>query len=230
MKAVAVILLALASAVHGHYKFPRLIANGATTQDWQYVRKTTNYQSNGPVTDVSSTQLRCYQLAPGNEGAQTMSVAAGAKVGFVADASISHPGTLQFYMAKVPAGQTAASFDGSGAVWFKIFSQGPNISPSGLTWPSQGLRDVTVQIPQCLAPGDYLIRVEHIALHSAGSAGGAQFYIACGQLTVTGSGTKTFSGVSIPGAYKATDPGIMINIYYPIPTSYTAPGPAVVKC
>ena len=143
------------------------------------MRKTTNYQSNGPVTDVSSTQLRCYQLAAGSEGAQTMSVAAGATVGFVADASISHPGTLQFYMAKVPAGQTAASFDGSGAVWFKIFSQGPNISPAGLTWPSQGLRDVAVQIPQCLAPGDYLIRIEHIALHSAGSAGGAQFYIAC---------------------------------------------------
>ncbi|KAK7961613.1 glycoside hydrolase family 61 protein [Apiospora aurea] len=211
MKAFAVVVLALASAVHGHYKFPRLIAHGATTQDWQYVRKTTNYQSNGPVTDVSSTQLRCYQLAPGNEGAQTMSVAAGSKVGFVADSGISHPGTLQFYMAKVPSGQTAASFDGSGAV-------------------CQGLRDVTVQIPQCLAPGDYLIRVEHIALHSASSAGGAQFYIACGQLTVTGSGTKTFSGVSIPGAYKATDPGIMINIYYPVPTSYTAPGPAVVKC
>lgn len=107
-----------------------------------------------------------------------MSVAAGSKVGFVADAGISHPGTLQFYMAKVPAGQTAASFDGSGAVWFKIFSQGPNIGAGGLTWPSQGLRDVTVTIPQCLAPGDYLIRVEHIALHSASSAGGAQFYIA----------------------------------------------------
>ncbi|KAK8121629.1 fungal cellulose binding domain-containing protein [Apiospora sp. TS-2023a] len=211
MKTVLVTLLALASAVHGHYKFPRLIANGATTQDWQYVRKTTNYQSNGP-------------------GAQTMSVAAGSKVGFVADSGISHPGTLQFYMAKVPAGQTAASFDGSGAVWFKIFSQGPNIGAGGLTWPSQGLRDVTVTVPPCLAAGDYLIRVEHIALHSASSAGGAQFYIACGQLTVTGSGTKSFSGVSIPGAYKATDPGIMINIYYPVPTSYTAPGPAVVKC
>jgi hypothetical protein len=33
----------------------------------------------------------------------------------------------------------------------------------------------------------------------------------------------------LPGGYKATDPGIMINIYYPIPTSYKYPGPAVWK-
>jgi hypothetical protein len=129
------------------------------------VRKTTNYQSNGPATDVTSEQIRCYQLAAGAEGAQIKSVAAGSTVGFTAEASVSHPGTLQFYMAKVPAGQTAATWNGDGDVWFKIFSQGPNISPSGLTWPSQGAKQVTAKIPECLAPGDYLLRVEHIALH-----------------------------------------------------------------
>ncbi|KAI1465365.1 glycoside hydrolase family 61 protein [Daldinia caldariorum] len=230
MKAVAAIL-ALVAAVEAHYTFPALIANGAATNKWEYVRKTTNYQSNGPVTDVSSEQLRCYQLAPGNEGAKTMTVAAGSTVGFTADGSVSHPGTLQFYMAKVPAGQTADSWDGSGAVWFKIFSQGPNISPSGLTWPSEGAKQVTTKIPSCIPAGDYLLRVEHIALHSAGSTGGAQLYISCGQLTVTGGGSKTPTNlVSFPGAYKATDPGLLINIYYPVPTSYTAPGPAVFTC
>ncbi|KAI1845539.1 hypothetical protein JX265_011648 [Neoarthrinium moseri] len=223
-------LLTLASAVQAHYTFPALVAGGSSTSKWQYVRKTTNYQSNGPVTDVSSSQFRCYQLAPGNEGAETMTVAAGSTVGFTADASVSHPGTLQFYMAKVPAGKTAATWDGDGSVWFKIFSQGPNIAASGLTWPSQGAKQVTAKIPECLAPGDYLLRVEHIALHSASAAGGAQFYISCAQLTVTGGGSKTFSGVSFPGAYQATDPGIMLNIYYPVPKSYTAPGPAVVSC
>ncbi|KAI0121172.1 fungal cellulose binding domain-containing protein [Xylariales sp. AK1849] len=223
-------LLALVSAVQAHYTFPALIAGSSVTTNWEYVRKTTNYQSNGPVTDVTSDQIRCYQLAAGSEGATTMSVAAGSTVGFTAVTSVSHPGTLQFYMAKVPEGSTAATWDGDGAVWFKIFSQGPVIAASGLTWPSQGATQVTAEIPECLAPGDYLLRVEHIALHSASSAGGAQFYISCAQLTVTGSGTKTFSGVSFPGAYTATDPGIMINIYYPVPTSYTAPGPAVVAC
>ncbi|KAI4867691.1 glycoside hydrolase family 61 protein [Hypoxylon rubiginosum] len=230
MKAVAA-FLALVSAVQAHYTFPALVANGAATTKWEYVRKTTNYQSNGPVTDVTSDQFRCYQLAPGSEGAKTMSVAAGSTVGFTADASVSHPGTLQFYMAKVPTGQKADSWDGSGAVWFKIFSQGPNISPSGLTWPSQGASTVSTKIPSCIPSGDYLLRVEHIALHSAGSVGGAQTYISCAQLTVTGGGSKTPTNlVSFPGAYKATDPGLLINIYYPVPTTYTAPGPAVFTC
>ncbi|KAI1383917.1 glycoside hydrolase family 61 protein [Hypoxylon trugodes] len=230
MKAVAA-LLALVSAVQAHYTFPALIAGSSATDKWEYVRKTTNYQSNGPVTDVTSEQFRCYQLAPGNEGAKTMTVAAGSTVGFTADASVSHPGTLQFYMAKVPSGQKADSWDGSGAVWFKIFSQGPNIAPSGLTWPSQGAKQVTTKIPSCIPAGDYLLRVEHIALHSAGSVGGAQTYISCAQLTVTGGGSKTPTNlVSFPGAYKATDPGLLINIYYPVPTSYTAPGPAVFTC
>lgn len=74
-----------------------------------------------------------------------------------------------------------------------------------------------MKIPSSLPSGDYLIRVEHIALHSASSSGGAQFYLSCGQLTVTGGGSGTPGPlVAFPGAYKATDPGIMINIYYPV--------------
>jgi hypothetical protein len=42
---------------------------------------------------------------------------------------------------------------------------------------------VGVTIPRCLQNGEYLLRAEHIALHSAGSAGGAQFYISCAQLS-----------------------------------------------
>ena len=36
-------------------------------------------------------------------------------------------------------------------------------------------------MPSCVAPGDYLMRVELIALHSAYAAGQAQFYMECGQ-------------------------------------------------
>jgi hypothetical protein len=72
------------------------------------------------------------------------------------------------------------------------------------------------------------MRVEHIALHSASTVGGAQFYISCAQLKVQngGSGSPT-PLVAFPGAYNANDPGIKLNIYYPVPTSYTPPGPAV---
>jgi hypothetical protein len=44
--------LFLATAAQAHYTFPQLVAGGSATGAWQYVRKTTNYQSNGPVTDV----------------------------------------------------------------------------------------------------------------------------------------------------------------------------------
>jgi hypothetical protein len=52
MKSFLALLAAVATA-SAHYTFPALIADGKTTDQWQYVRKTTNYQSNGPVTDVS---------------------------------------------------------------------------------------------------------------------------------------------------------------------------------
>ena len=37
--------------------------------------------------------------------------------------------------------------------------------------------------------------------------------MSCFQVNVGGSGTAKPATVKIPGAYKATDPGILINIY-----------------
>ena len=80
-----------------------------------------------------------------------------------------------------------------------------------------GESNVTFTIPASLPAGDYLMRIEHIGLHVAQSAGGAQFYISCGQLTVTGGGSGSPSPlVAFPGAYSATDPSILINIYSPV--------------
>jgi hypothetical protein len=189
--------------------------------------KAANYQSNGPVTDVSSNAIRCYELSPGT-ASQTYTVNAGDTIGFTAASSISHPGPLQFYMAKVPSDKTAATFDGSGNVWFKVYSQGATFSGGQMTWASNGKQQVTFTLPKSLPTGEYLVRVEHIGLHSAGSAGGAQFYISCAQIKVNNGGSGSPGPlVSFPGAYKASDPGIQLNIYYPVPTSYTPPGPAV---
>lgn len=122
---------------------------------------------------MTSDQIRCYQLAPGNEGAKTMAVKAGDKVGF--KTNIGHPGPLAFYMAKAPG--SVADFDGAGNVWFKIYEDQPNFAQSGLTWPTEGASKVEVTIPSCIEDGEYLLRVEHIALHSAQQEGGAQFYL-----------------------------------------------------
>jgi hypothetical protein len=92
----------------------------------------------GPTTDVSANAIRCYELAPGT-GAQTYTVNAGDEVGFTVGSSIGHPGPLQFYLAKVPDGKTAANWDGSGNVWFKIYSQGATFSGGQMNWPSSGM-------------------------------------------------------------------------------------------
>jgi hypothetical protein len=89
---------------------------------------------------------------------------------------------------------------------------------------------VNFTLPSCIPDGDYLLRHEVIALHSASSYPGAQFYMECAQITVTGGGSATPETYAIPGIYAGTDPGITINIYYPAITNFTIPGPALFTC
>ena len=90
--------------------------------------------------------------------------------------------------------------------WFKIFESG--YDPETDTWGNDvinlGCGKQPLTIPSDIAPGDYLLRAETIALHAAGGQGGAQFYMSCYQLTVTGSGNAGPSTVKLPGAYSAT--------------------------
>lgn len=69
-----------------------------------------------------------------------------------------------------------------------------------------------------LSPQQYLLRVEHIALHVAGSP---QFYVSCAQISVTGGGNANPDKVSIPGYISSDDPSITLNIWVPVPTEYT---------
>jgi hypothetical protein len=114
--------------------------------------------------------------------------------------------------------------------FIKFYPKNPDLMPDVLSQVDKS--KFTVTIPKCLPDGDYLLRIEQTGLHTAQAAGGAQFYISCAQVHVsggTGSGTPA-PLVSFPGAYVATDPGLMINIYYPIPQHYADPGPAVWSC
>lgn len=87
----------------------------------------------------------------------------------------------------------------------------------------------TYTIPSCLKKGYYLVRHEIVALHASYTYPGAQFYPGCHQLSITGGGSTTPTGlVSFPGAYKATDPGITYDAYKA--TTYTIPGPKTFTC
>ncbi|OAL56694.1 hypothetical protein IQ07DRAFT_495634 [Pyrenochaeta sp. DS3sAY3a] len=205
-----------------HYTFPSLVGD---SKSWDSVRTTVNKDSNAGLSDVSSDQIRCYTTA-NTRAPSVRSVAAGSSVGFTASPNIFHQGPLLFYLAKVPDGETAATWAGTGNVWFKIFEEKAQSQNGGLSWASLNKGSVSVTIPKNTPSGDYLLRIEHIALHQASNTNGAQFYISCAQIKVTGGGSGTPGPlVSFPGAYKSSDPGIKVNIYSA--KSYTAPGPAV---
>lgn len=64
------------------------------------------------------------------------------------------------YLTKVA---DAAAADGS-TDWFKIKEIGPKFSGSTATWDLKTSYDVT--LPSCLAPGDYLARIEQLGIHN----------------------------------------------------------------
>ncbi|KAG8934292.1 hypothetical protein FRC03_002725 [Tulasnella sp. 419] len=225
--AAAAFIASLVPNTVAHYQWSALIVNGAVTADYQYVRQPLNYYSNGPVTDVASNDFRCNFSPKNPPGIAT--IAAGGSLGFKLNQPISHKGTLNVYLGKAPAGTTAATWDGSGKNWFKV-AQVSAVTNGGssITFPTDNISKYEFKIPASTPPGDYLARIEHIALHSASSYPGAQFYIACGQIKITGNGGgNPGPTVSIPGVYTGQEPGIKINIYYPIPATYVQPGPAV---
>lgn len=223
-------LALLGSVAQAHYTIPRVSANGVSRSDWQSVRRTANFQSNGPVEDVTSQAMTCYELQSGAQGATVLDVTAGGTLTFGISPNIYHPGPVNVYMARAPSGNVL-NFDGKGNVWFKVYSDAPSITSNGLTWPSDGQSNISITVPRCIANGEYLVRFEHIGLHSASARNGAQLYISCAQVRVSGgSGTANPSLMSFPGAYSPTDPGLLINIYWPIPTSYTSPGGRPLVC
>ncbi|RPB17344.1 glycoside hydrolase [Morchella conica CCBAS932] len=192
--------------------------------------------NNNPVQDVTSADMACN--VNGNvPAASVCEVTAGSTVihewhhtnreqgATDADDPIasSHKGPIITYMAKVDDSSTVT--DVTSLDWFKIAEDGL----SGGVWAVDTFyADKTgkwsVKIPTNIPDGDYLLRGEIIALHSASSYPGAQLYMGCVQLRVTGgSGGTPSPTAKFPGAYASTDPGITCNIYSGL-TTYEIPG------
>ncbi|KAH8805901.1 glycosyl hydrolase family 61-domain-containing protein [Xylogone sp. PMI_703] len=215
-------LSALVGQTYGHYIFERFTYGGVEFPVYQYIRPNTNY--NSPVTDLTSDDLRCNQGGESGAGTEIITVQAGQPFSFTADTAVYHDGPLSMYMAKAPT--TADAFDGSGQVWFKILDLGPTFNADGTsTWPLA--QTYSYNIPPALPNGDYLLRIQQLAIHNPYPAGIPQFYISCAQVRVTGGGSGTPGPlVSIPGFITGTEPGYTVNIYTNF-HNYTVPGPAV---
>lgn len=143
----------------------------------------------------------------------------------------AHWGPVMAYLSKV---EDAATADGS-SEFFKIYENGWKKAPGSSQGDNDywGTKDLNYNcgkldftIPSDIAPGDYLLRAEAVALHAASSAGGAQHYVTCYQLKVSGSGTATPAGVKFPEAYSKTGPGLGFSIHQDM-SEYPMPGPAL---
>ncbi|KNG52702.1 glycoside hydrolase family 61 protein [Stemphylium lycopersici] len=182
--AIAVTLLpALASA---HTIAQRVRINGQDLGQGNGIRVAS---SNNPITNVNDGSIACntgvsssnkvIDVKPGDKvGVQWGHVVGGAQFPNDPDHPIasSHKGPALFYMAKVANAATASP--SSQLQWFKVFEDG--LDGSG-TWGVDRMISnngwTEFSMPACVAPGQYLLRAELIALHSAGTTGGAQFYV-----------------------------------------------------
>ncbi|KAL8995208.1 MAG: hypothetical protein Q9169_004996 [Polycauliona sp. 2 TL-2023] len=140
----------------------------------------------------------------------------------------SHHGPVIDYLANCNGECTTV--DKTALKFNKIDEAGLNswVSQPG-QWASDDLiaanNSWTVTIPKNVAPGNYVLRHEIIALHSANLADGAQNYPQCINLKVTGAGTDELaSGTPGMELYTPEDAGILVNIYEKM-TAYEIPGP-----
>ncbi|KAL2147453.1 hypothetical protein VTI28DRAFT_9353 [Corynascus sepedonium] len=230
-------------AAHGHVT--NIVINGVSYQNYDptsfpYMQNpptvvgwTASNTDNGFVAPdaFASGDIICHRDAT-NAGGHAV-VAAGDKVFIQWDTwPESHHGPVLDYLASCgDAG--CETVDKNTLEFFKIGEAGliDGSSAPG-KWASDQLIENNnswmVQIPANLAPGNYVLRHEIIALHSAGQANGAQNYPQCFNLQVTGSGTDKPAGVLGTELYTPTDAGILANIYTS-PVQYEIPGPALIS-
>ncbi|KAK7190686.1 hypothetical protein DPSP01_006705 [Paraphaeosphaeria sporulosa] len=238
MKTFAVVA-GFAAAANAHATWQYLWKNGEDLGS-TCVRKV---PSNSPIEDYSSTALQCNVNPADAEG--NCEFAAGDTVTIEMHQHDSrssteegiggaHWGPVLAYMAAVEDAAAATGAEGFFKVYQNTWAKAPGSTQGDNDfWGTKDMNynggKLDFKIPADLAPGDYLLRAEAIALHAASASGGAQHYVSCYQLTVTGSGSlKPTDTVTFPDAYTKTGPGLGFNIHAPL-DSYPAPGPALIE-
>ncbi|KAL4744330.1 hypothetical protein BDW72DRAFT_188789 [Aspergillus terricola var. indicus] len=239
---LAAFLLGTARSVVGHGYVTRINVDGTTYGG--YLVDTYYYEPDPPgLIAWSTTATDTGYVAPGAYGDPDIVCHRGAEPGrFSAEISpgssvtlywstwpTDHHGPVITYLANCNG--DCASVVKTDLEFFKIDAGGliDNSAVPG-TWASDELIAAnfswTVTIPPDIASGNYVLRHEIVALHSAANKGGAQSYPQCINLKITGSGTATPAGTLGTELYKDTDTGIYVNIWNAL-SSYVIPGPAL---
>lgn len=233
----ATLIGALASTVaaHGHL-------NAITVDGTAYTAYNPSFQYSSPAPEViewacaecldngyvepsmygDATKIACHKDA--TAGAKVATVKAGGSIDIQWTTwPDSHKGPILDYLAKVDDATAATSSD---LQFFKI----DQAAVDGDQWATDKLiannQTWTVTIPSDIADGQYVLRHEIIALHSAGQENGAQNYPKCINIEVTGGGSAAPTATAADALYKADDAGITVNIYGDV-SNYQIPGPAL---
>ncbi|KAI0110555.1 carbohydrate-binding module family 1 protein [Hypoxylon sp. NC0597] len=238
---VAALMSAATVAAHGHVD--HIVIDGLFYQG--YDPTTFPYQQNPPtVVGWTTSQTDNGFVEPNSFGAADIichksATPAGGHAQVKAGDSISitwntwpesHKGPMIDYLAACNG--PCESVDKETLEFFKIDEVGliDDSAQNGF-WGSDELiqnnNTWLVQIPSNIKAGNYVLRHETIALHSAGQSNGAQAYPQCFNLEITGDGTDVPAGTLGTKLYTPEDPGILINIYT-TGLTYTIPGPTLI--
>ncbi|KAF2111495.1 cel1 protein precursor [Lophiotrema nucula] len=227
----ATALLAAQAAAHG--AVTSYVIDGTTYPGYEGFAPATSpktiqrqWPDYNPTMTVTDKKVMCN----GGTSAQLSApVKAGGKIKAIWKQWTHQQGPVMVWMYKCAGDFTAC--DGSGKKWFKIDQKGMTAPPlSGTAWGTNDIyKNLAFEstVPASLAPGNYLIRHELLALHQANTP---QFYAECAQVVVSGSGTGQPSGdllATIPGYAAQSDPGITVDTYMSKADTYTPPGPKV---
>ncbi|KAK3401537.1 family 61 glycosyl hydrolase [Sordaria brevicollis] len=228
------LLLVTAALLPGavaHTIFAQLTAGGKT---YPVSYGILNPSYDGPQTDVNSKNMACNGPPnPTTPSDKIIDVTAGSTVQAVWRHTLQsgpndvmdagHKGPVMAYLKRVANAKTDS---GVGNGWFKIQEGGYRNGKWATNEVIDNKGNQAIQIPKCIANGQYLLRAEMVALHGARSTNGAQLCMECAQLNITGgTGTASPTTYSIPGIYKSNDPGLLIDIYSMKTTSpYVIPG------
>ncbi|OTB15840.1 glycoside hydrolase family 61 protein [Daldinia sp. EC12] len=235
------LMLAGAALVAGHGQVMNITVNDQVYEAFNAyvdskinpppVRYTRALADQGFVPDFTTPDITC-GAGGNNPAAGTIELKAGDEMLFHWSFVNQHPGPVMTYIAHCTDNDCSKFKGDQGNVWVKIDQLSFNYSADP-QWPSDFLNTKlggkwTVTIPPALAPGEYLVRHEILALHMAIQPMGAQFYPNCAQIRVTeGGATELPAGVALPGAY---DPNDEEGIHFPEfevrlgLRNYTAPG------
>ncbi|KAG9049461.1 hypothetical protein FS837_010265, partial [Tulasnella sp. UAMH 9824] len=191
-----------------------------------------------PVQDVNSDNMSCGQGAAKVTAPLSAAAKPGSQIDFdwaSGDATtpwVHNVGPMITYIAQCSG--DCADFNSLDAKWVKIDEAGREGNQPNGAWIQATTIHVSkpysMKLPDNLPAGNYLLRHEVIALQNAQSQGLAEFYPSCTQITVSGGSSKAnfpSDTVDFPGAYSATDPGILIDVFNPTTEAYPFPGPSL---